>query len=357
MSRLKVMAVGGVFSCAIVLLLSFLSVRASGAAVITSTVIPSALTAQAGGVATAQAVSPLEITAMPGIPPSDVEPGYYLVLTPQDSGRDFVVPVNALILVRVPISPFTTLLYNPAILQPVPVPYMRPLPAPMPMPAPGVEGTGQPIPASGSGVGVPMQATAETGYSTGGVQVTVMPLPSDTYPNPSAPYPFGSLLRAVNPGTTALSLTQVPCTTRPCPEMPIYNFSVIITVTGRIIPPPPYQTPYPPVGMRADVYIGTAYLMQTVQVQPGQIVELDLPFLAPQEPVTLSYNPQVLQPLDGQNLATPQGGWFFRVIGTGTSDLVVKDNRCLDGSSDCTPSLLFSVTLQSGSAAAGNGAP
>src|SRR5260221_421350 len=215
--------------------------------------------------------------------------------------------------------------------------------------------------ASGSGVGVPMQATAETGYSTGGVQVTVMPLPGDAYPNPSAPYPFGSLLRAVSPGTTALSLAQVPCTNRPCPEMPIYNFSVIITVTGRIIPPPPYPTPYPPsyppVGMRADVYIGTAYLMQTVHVQPGQIVELDLPFLAPQEPVTLSYNPQVLQPLDGQNLATPQGGWFFRVIGTGSSDIVVKDNRCLDGSSDCTPSPLFSVTLQSGSVAAGNSAP
>src|SRR5258707_6245111 len=203
MSRSKIIVVGGVSSFATVLLLSFLSVRASGATVITLTVIPSALTARAGGVATAQAVSPLEITAMPGIPPSDVEPGYYLVLTPQDSGRDFTVPVNALILVRMSISPFTTLVYNPAILQPVPVPYMRPLPAPMPMPAPGVEGTGQPIPAIGSGVGVPVQTTSESGYSTGVVQVTVLPFPCCPYPNPGIPYPFGSVLWSVIPSITA----------------------------------------------------------------------------------------------------------------------------------------------------------
>src|SRR5260221_8505507 len=109
MSRSKFIAVGGVSSFAIVLLLSFLNVRASGAAVITSIVIPSALTAQAGGVVTDQAASPLEINAMPGVPPSDVKPGYYLVLTPQDSGRDFTLSVYALILVGMSISPFTKL--------------------------------------------------------------------------------------------------------------------------------------------------------------------------------------------------------------------------------------------------------
>src|SRR5258708_35777357 len=70
MSRSKIIVVGGVSSFATGLLLSFLSVRASGATVITSTVIPSALTARAGGMATAQAVSPLVITDVPGTHPS-----------------------------------------------------------------------------------------------------------------------------------------------------------------------------------------------------------------------------------------------------------------------------------------------
>src|SRR5579859_3641842 len=203
---------------------------------------------------TVQAVSsvaPLQVTEValvneatawpyPAVPPSDGQPGirpYYLVLTGRDSGKTFTVPVNALILVQVPITPFARLRYDPTILQPVPLPYAPPYP--IPMPGDGASG--------GVPGGAPQPAPA--------APATIEPIPLATLATAERdmhrlllpPGRYGSLLRAINPGTTPLYLMQRPCTTRPCPEMPLFNFSVTITVTGEIVPPPwPYPTAYPP---------------------------------------------------------------------------------------------------------------
>lgn len=124
--------------------------------------------------------------------------------------------------------------------------------------------------------------------------------------------------------------------------IPIFNFRVTIVVRGGS-----YVTPVPPPPpVRSDIYISTAYLNQTITVQVGQVITLDLPFLSPQQAVYLQYNPAVLQPLPGQDFNHAQpGGWHFVVTQPGTSILSVQGNACIDGNIDCAPSVLFQVTI------------
>ena len=289
---------------------------------------PQVITAQVG------TVQPIGSGGTTGDVPPDYRPPYGLILTLRDDGRSFTVPVNSRIYLRIPRLPYTHLDYDPSILQEIGI---YPVPYGAPQGAPGAQG-GASQPAT------PMVAPGQV--ATGGpFPVTPMPLPPLGAPPAIMPV-FGWQLIAVAPGTTRLALAATPCPVGViCPKMAIYRFAVRITVQGVIDVPPPVEPPSYP-STYADVYIGTAYLDQTIPVQVGQVVALDLPFLASSEPVTLSFDSAVLQPLPGQDLNHPQpGGWRFRVTGTGTTTILVQGKRCLDGSADCTPSLLFRVTV------------
>jgi hypothetical protein len=232
-----------------------------------------------------------------------------LILTLRDNGRTFTIPVGAQILLQIPRMPASRLVYDPAILRLLPY---GPLP-----PVPG-----------------------------GGVQ------PQDqSTPEPSSSiYPIGWRLVAIGPGTSPLALAPepYPCLTPPCPMgVPSINFRVTIIVSGAVYPPypPPVVTPY-----RSGKYIGTANLRQTVAVQVGQVVILDLPFLTSQQPVQLLFDSGMLQLLPGQSVNyLPPGGWHFVVAQPGTSSLIVQGKTCLDGGVDCGTVVLFQVTLTTAS--------
>ncbi|HLY26198.1 MAG TPA: hypothetical protein VKQ72_07650, partial [Aggregatilineales bacterium] len=154
-------------------------------------------------VATAQANAP--------VAPNHIIWPYTLVLTLQDSGGAFVVPVNALILLRIPVIPFNRLQYDPNILQPAPQPYVRPQPLPQPYEgAPGSSGS------SGSAPGTvePMTNTiatpaAQPPAAIGDAPMTAIPMPAQPVGTPHLlpPIQYGGVaLRAVGPGTTDLRL-------------------------------------------------------------------------------------------------------------------------------------------------------
>jgi hypothetical protein len=279
------------------LLISFLSTKMAGRAQDIRTPQPTLnappIVITPGGVGVAQ----------PGSPPSGSQIQQpVLVLTWRDDGGVFTVPVNGLIILRVPAYPFSHLSFDPAILRLLP---LRP-PVP-PDDFPRLELTPEP--------------------------------PSDAiYPQP------GWRLIAIRPGTTPLSVVPEPCRRPPCPMMPVIHFSVTIIVQRDIYPPLP--PPPPPLPVRTDVYIGTAYLNQTVSVRPGQVVTLDLPYLVVGQRVRVQFDSAILQPFPGENTNVVQpGGWHFRVVGTGTTALTVQGEGCTDGSQDCSPPILFQVTL------------
>jgi hypothetical protein len=287
---------------AVFLLISFLSINATGRAQDTSTPQPTLnappIVITPGGVGVTQ----------PGSPPSGSEVWRSaLVLTWRDDGGVFTVPVNGLIILQVPAYPFSHLSFDPTILRLLPV---RPLPV-QPEDSPQPELTPEP--------------------------------PSDAiYPQP------GWRLIAIRPGTTPLSVVPEPCRRPPCPMMPVVHFSVTIIVRGDLYPPPP-PPPLPPPPVRTDVYIGTAYLNQTVSIRPGQVVTLDLPYLVVGQRVRVQFNPAILQPFPGENINVAQpGGWHFRVVGTGTTALTVRGEGCMDANQDCLPPVLFQVTLTTG---------
>lgn len=246
--------------------------------------------------------------AEPDSPPSGLEVQQpALILTWQDDGGTFTIPVSGLIILQVPTYPFSHLSFDPTILRLLPV---RPRP---------VEPDNSPEP-----------------------ELTPEPPASTVYPQP------GWRLIAIRPGTTLLSVVPEPCRRPPCPMIPVIHFSVTIIVRGDIYPPPPPPPP-PPLPVPADVYIGTAYLNQMVSVRPGQVVTLDLPFLALGQRVRVQFDPSILQLFPGENTNAAQpGGWHFRVVGTGTTTLTVQGEGCTDGSQDCPPSILFQVTLTTG---------
>jgi hypothetical protein len=232
------------------------------------------------------------VTALPGVEqPSDDHnlPGLRaLVLTLRDTGRTFTVPVNTLIILQIPRTPFSRLSYNPAILQLIDI-------MPMPEPLPG-----------------------------GGVQPEIYPAP-------------GWRLIAIHPGVSSLSLGPEPCRAPPCPKMPAFDFHVTIIVRG-VVSVTPFP-PRPPI-VRSDIYVGTVHLNQTIAVQVGQTVTLELPFLSPGRAVQVQFNTAVLRPLPGQNLNYAQpGGWRFVVAQAGTTSLMVLDDS----------SVLFRVTLTTSS--------
>src|SRR5687767_5265905 len=70
------------------------------------------------------------VDGKPGeVAPSHVYPPTVLHLTLADSGRSFVVPLNSLIVLNIPLTPYAYLNYNPSILQPYPG-WPMPLPEP-----------------------------------------------------------------------------------------------------------------------------------------------------------------------------------------------------------------------------------
>jgi hypothetical protein len=246
---------------------------------------------------------------------------YTLILTLQDTGRAFTVPINSVILLSIPQTSFYEISYSPSILRLLNYDY--PVPYPMPMP----------------------------------VDPPVMPqLPEITAVPPIqpdiAPY-YGWRLMAIGYGTTNLSLHERLCFDAPCPKHPVYGFSVTITVQDIYNPPPPPPIPpippVPPSYGPTDVYIGTAYLNQTVKVSIGQIIALDLPFISPSERVTVVTNSNILRALLGTDLTRIQsGGWRFRVAQAGTTTITVLKGplgaECASTSSgSCAP--LFQVTI------------
>jgi hypothetical protein len=259
----------------------------------------------------ALAATPIVVTpngiVPPARPPSDLavqRPA--LVLGWQDNGSVFTVPVSGLIFVQLPVYPFSHLSFDPRILRLFPI---RPLP---------VQPDMQPEP-----------------------ELTPDPPSDRVYPQP------GWRLIAIRPGTTPLSVVPEPCRRTPCPMLPVINFRVTIVVVGEIYQPPP--PPPPPLPVHTDVYIGTAYLNQTVSIQAGQVVTLDLPYLAAGRRVQVQFDPAILQAFPGENTNVAQpGGWHFRVVGTGTMLLTVRGDGCTDTSADCPPALLFQVTLTTG---------
>jgi hypothetical protein len=154
-------------------------------------------------------------------PISDLLPPGTILIRPQDHGRTFRMRPGTLILLMVPRLPYARLSFDPTILRLLP-----------------------------------------------------------DEPRPLNDLTAGWRLVALRPGTTQLTVrTDFPCDRYgpdPCPKMPEISFFVTIVVLGSPTPP----TPIPPQPLpRSDIYIGTAYLEQTVRVRPGQILTLDLPFL------------------------------------------------------------------------------
>lgn len=284
-------------------------------------------TSQAVGVATAQ-IGPMTPAPPIGIVPpvTPIYPGegrQVLRLTPRDSGGIFSVPVGTLIEVYVPRFPRTSLDYDPSILQEI---FARPVPLPYDGGLPNANAT----PMTTEGTPVPNSA---------GPQL--------------APIAIPWRLLAIAPGTTPLVLRSLPCPPgQLCPMIAVIDFHVTIIVEGFVYPYPTPMPPLPPVPpysySNPDVYIGTAYLDQTVIVQPGQVIAVELPFLAPGELITLNYDSNVLSPLPGQDFQHPQpGGWLFRMNAPGKTLFTVQTTRCMDGSNECTPSFLFRVTITS----------
>jgi hypothetical protein len=244
---------------------------------------------------------PISVTAIAGTPVQagppcspGLQPPSELILTLRDSGKTFTIFVGTLIVLQIPRLPFSRLIYDPAILNLLPpCEDLRPLSTPEP---------------------------------------------------PDFPYPeSGWRLIAVGRGTTALAVESEPCRLPPCPMLPSFNFHVTIVVGGPPYPthPPPVVTPY-----RSEKYIGTAYLNQTVAVRVGQVVILDLPFLTSQRPVQLSFDSAILQPLPGQRMNyLPPQGWHFLVVQPGTSTLIVRENPCPGGETNCSSGMLFQVTI------------
>ncbi len=250
----------------------------------------------------APVVKPTDIT--------DVRPLPTLILTLRDDGRMFTVPVGMLIMLQIPQTPPSRLVYDSFILQLLPD---KPL-----------------LPTPGSGVQPQNRNTPEPSSSI-------------------YPVDYWRLL-AIGPGTSPLALVQQPvrCFKAPCPTaVRGYTFHVTIVVTGPVYPPspPPAVTPYP-----SGKYIGTAFLNQTVAVQVGQVVILDLPFLTSQQSVQLLFDSRMLQLLPGQSVNyLPPGGWRFVVAQPGTSSLIVQGKTCLDTGVDCGTVVLFQVTLTTAS--------
>jgi hypothetical protein len=259
--------------------------------------------------ASATVVAGTPIQGAPLVQPTrvtDARPLPTLILTLRDNGRTFTIPVGTLIVLQIPRAPFSRLVYDPAILRLLPY---GPLPS---------------VP--GDGVQPQNRSTPEPSTSI---------------------YPIGPWrLIAIGAGVSPLALAPepYPCLTPPCPmSIPSFNFRVTIVVTGTVYPPypPPVVTPY-----RDVKYIGTAYLNQTVAVQVGQMVILDLPFLTSRQPVQLVFDSKMLQLLPGQSLNyLPPGGWHFVVAQPGTSPLIVQGKTCIDGNTDCSRAVLFQVTL------------
>src|SRR5258706_6984246 len=136
-----------------------------------------------------------------------------LVLTLQDNGGMFTVPVGTEIILMIPRLPNMQLNFDPTILQLL---FERPVPLP--------DGP------------------------SGGIS-------NDPSMNPPAAYPrSGWRLIAIQPGVSVITALPVPCTKPPCPMTPIFSFSVTIVVRGSVSPPQPGG---------AETYIGTAFLDQT----------------------------------------------------------------------------------------------
>lgn len=246
---------------------------------------------------------------------------FRLILRLSDNGGRFTVPIGAAIWLQIPHVANSQLSYDPSILRlisPLPVPVEQELNAP--------------------DVQTPQSPSADSIVTSGVWQ-----------------------LQTIAPGTTWLSLYPVRCQIQPCPmypdsEMlsPTFNFNVTIVVEGGIVPPPP-PTMIPPIPPSPySVYVGTASLGQTIRVQPGQILLLELPSLIPEHPVRLLFNSNILSLLPGQPLTyAPVGGWQFRVISSGTTDLLVMEKGCQDsrtgaeGKKGCTPKILFRVIVNS----------
>jgi hypothetical protein len=185
-----------------------------------------------------------------------------LILTMNDSGRTFIVETGTLINIQTPYSPYAHVYYDPMILQ--------------------------------------HQVIVEPHYS----------------------YPiYGWAFLAIRPGTSPISITfDMPCHYQPCPLMPIQSFSVNMIVRHSIYPPPP------PVYLpRTDVYIGTAYLDQTLQVSTGQVLALELPYLSAGQSVSLQFDRAILNLASGQPTNYQQGGWRFIARQRGTTTITVSN--------------------------------
>ncbi len=354
-------------SCLLIVSLGATGLAQSAAAQTEVAPSPVVITAVSGTAIAVTAVENSAGLAMTAIPPIRGYP-YVLVLSLQDNGGTFTIPVNGLIILQIPRLPFSDLIYDPTILRPALIRPLPPQPPIMPndnqpelQPTPNGDGpdlqvttiseltpTPGVVVSASSGAGT--AAAADSSQMTPGTPVTVpniegTPINSDLLPANQW------RLVAIRPGVTGLSIQSRPCTTPPCPmgpSMPTYQFAVTIIVQGIGYPPPTVQPPYPPYTGRTDVYIGTAYLNQVVTVRPGQIVAVDLPSLAPQQTVRLAYDSSILQPLNGQDLTHPQpGGWRFQVTATGTTTLIVSGPPCTTQSTDCAPPTYFQVTIHS----------
>lgn len=130
----------------------------------------------------------------------------------------------------------------------------------------------------------------------------------------------GWRLVTIGSGTTLLTLTHRPVCApdQPCPQFIAIRFQATIIVRGDIHPLPPIIPRGP------DVYIGTAYLDQTVQAQPGQIIVLELPFLSPQQAVAMQFDYNVLRLVSGQPWAYQPGGWRFQAVQAGTTTITIS---------------------------------
>jgi hypothetical protein len=185
-----------------------------------------------------------------------------LYLTIEDSGRTFNVRVGTVIVVSVPTTPDARVYYDPVILQ----------------------------------------------------QYTIY---DSIY--------YGWRFLAIREGISPLTISiDPPCYYPPCPMMPSLLFSVTIVVNPIIYPPPPIQPP-PVIPTHTDVYIGTAYLDQTVKVHTGQIITLELPYLSTAQRVNIQFDRSVLSLISGQSTDfAPPGGWRFQALRSGTTTITVQ---------------------------------
>ncbi len=199
-------------------------------------------------------------------PVSDLFPPNTILIRIQDNGRTFTIRPGTLILLMVPRLPGARLAFDPTILRLLP-----------------------------------------------------------DEPRPMYDLTSGWRLAALRPGTTQLAVrSEFPCDRfgpDPCPKMPEISFFVTIVVIGSPTPPPPI----PPLPLpRSDIYIGTAYLEQTVHVRPGQILTLDLPFLVAGQSIRLEYEPTILRNYGSASIVPP-GGWQFAALRPGETAIAIRD--------------------------------